>query len=375
MLITYLLQVLTSITLFLGAFVSDTKLSQLHPAWSAIPLGIAGTGVVSLFDPVPNLNFDELIGAGLVVSSALLFLLIFTLNGLRFLVHKKQFIEDLRHPTHGALLGTLPASAIVLGLAVAQLAKVNLIYEAVLGYLAFALMVLGVVGALLVGIIFFSNIVKNQELAITAISGAWFIPIVVFVLVPSVVVRVSDLTSSFDGGLTYLLTFAALGAGLLLFVFLGSVVAYRLITAPPPSSQMAPTWIIWLAPAGAGGLGVLSSMRMLQVFGDQNLNLVVEIMGIFAASLLWGFGIWWLIFSLAQIIPQRNFLKFHIGSWGFLFPLAALLALTLELSRVWETQTITFLGIIGWVGVLSVLFWLIFRTSQKILSGEIFERN
>lgn len=138
---------------------------------------------------------------------------------------------------------------------------------------------------------------------------------------------------------------------------------------------MSPTWIIWLAPAGAGGLGVLASMRMLQVFSDQNLNLVVEIMGIFGASLLWGFGIWWLIFSLAQIIPQRKVLHFHLGSWGFSFPLAALLALTLELSRVWDTLAVTYLGIVGWVAVLAVWLWLIFRTLQKTVTGEAFNRN
>lgn len=376
MLTTHLKPDLTSITVYkLGAFVSDTKLSQLHPAWSAIPLGTAGVGLVSLFDPVPNLNFDNTVGAGLVAIAALLFLTFFTLNLLRFFVYREQFIEDLKHPMHGAMLGTLPASALVVGLAIAQLANVYFIYELVLGYVAFALMIIGVLGALVVGIIFFSNIVKNQEFPAATISSTWFIPIVVFVLVPSVMVRVSDLTLSFAGGLTYLLTFAALGAGLLLFIFLGSVVAWRLITSPPPPSQMAPTWIIWLAPAGAGGLGVLASMRMLQVFGDQNLNLVVEIMGIFAASLLWGFGIWWLIFSLAQIVPQRNVLKFHIGSWGFSFPLAALLALTLELSRIWDTQTITYVGIFGWVGVLSVWVWLVLRTLQKTRSGEIFERN
>lgn len=353
----------------------ETKISQLHPAWSAIPLGTAGVGLVSLFDPIPNLSFDEIIGVALVVISILIFLAISILTFIRLFKYKHEFREDLKHPMYGAMIGILPASALVIGLAIAQLAQVYLIFESVLGYVAFALMLLGVIGALLVGIIFFSNIVKSQEFPSAMISSTWFIPIVVFVLVPSVVIRISTLTSNFTGGLTYLLTFAALGAGLLLFFFLGSVVAWRLITTPPPPSQMAPSWIIWLAPAGAGGLGVLSAMRMLQVFGDQNLNLVIEIMAIFAASLLWGFGVWWLLFSLAQIIPQRNVLKFHLGSWGFSFPLAALLALTLELSRIWDTQTIAYLAIAGWVGVLIVWLWLVIRTIQKTLSGEIFERG
>lgn len=354
---------------------TESKIAQLHPAWSAVPLGTAGVAVVSLFDPVPNLDFDDLVGFTLTVIATLFFLIITFLNFLRIIKYKNEFKEDIKHPMFGAMIGTLPASSLVLGLAIAQLAKTYLIFEEVLGLIAFALMIIGVIGAMLVGVLFFSNVVRNQDLPAGMISGTWFIPIVVFVLVPSVVIRISELTGGFNGGLTYLLTFGALGAGLLLFVFLGAVVAWRLIATPPPPAQMSPTWIIWLAPAGAGGLGILASMRMLQVFNDQNLNLVVEIMGIFAASLLWGFGIWWFIFALAQIIPQRKVLKFHLGSWGFSFPLAALLALSLELSRVWDTQAITYLSIAGWVSVLAVWFWLVFRTFQKTTSGEIFNRS
>jgi C4-dicarboxylate transporter/malic acid transport protein len=353
---------------------TESKIANLHPAWSALPLGTAGIGVISLFDPVPYLSFDEYIGFGLTVIAVLLFLVIFTLHIARIIKYPQNFKEDLKHPLFGAMLGTLPASSLVLGLAIAQLAQTFFIAQSVLGYVAFALAVIGVLGALLVGILFFSSIVKNTELPAASISGTWFIPIVVFVLVPSVMIRVADLTQVFNGGLTYLLTFAALGAGILLFVFLGAVVGWRLLATPPPPAQMAPSWIIWLAPAGAGGLGILASMRMLQVFGDQNLNLVIEILGIFGASMFWGFGIWWLIFTIAMLLPQRNSLHFHLGSWGYVFPIAAIGALTIELSRIWDTQAIVYLGIVFWMVALLIWLWLIFRTTQKTLSQEIFQR-
>jgi C4-dicarboxylate transporter/malic acid transport protein len=354
---------------------TENKIANLHPAWSAVPLGTAGIGVVSLFNPLANIDIDELIGFSFTVLSLILFVVFLILNLIRIFVYNNDFREDLKHPMFGAMMGTLPASALVVGLAIAQLAKTFLIAEVQLGYLAFGLMLIGVLGALIVGVLFFSNVVRSHELPTMAISGTWFIPIVVFVLVPSVMIRVSDLTQVFNGGLTYLLTFAALGAGFLLFIFLGAVVGWRLITTPPPPAQMAPSWIIWLAPAGAGGLGILASMRMLQVFNDQNLNLVIEILGIFAASMFWGFGIWWLIFTLAQIAPERNNLKFNLGSWGYAFPIAALTALTIELSRVWESSSIEYLSIFGWVILLFIWIWLIFRTIQKTFSQEIFERS
>jgi C4-dicarboxylate transporter/malic acid transport protein len=353
---------------------TESKIAHLHPAWSALPLGTAGIGVISLFDPVPYLSFDELIGFGLTVIAVLLFIVIFSLNVVRIIKYPQNFREDLKHPMFGAMIGTLPASSLVLGLAIAQLAQTFFITQPLLGYIAFALAVIGVLGALLVGVLFFSSIVKNTELPAAMISGTWFIPIVVFVLVPSVMIRVSELTQVFNGGLTYLLTFAALGAGILLFIFLGAVVGWRLIATPPPPAQMAPSWIIWLAPAGAGGLGILASMRMLQVFGDQNLNLVIEIIGIFGASMFWGFGIWWLIFTIAMLLPQRNNLHFHLGSWGYTFPIAALGALTIELSRIWDTQTVVYLGIVFWIVALLLWLWLILRTAQKTLSQEIFQR-
>jgi C4-dicarboxylate transporter/malic acid transport protein len=354
---------------------TESKIAHLHPAWSAVPLGTAGIAVISLFDPVPYLSFDEIIGFALTVIAALFFIVFFTLNIARVFMYPQNFKDDLKHPMHGAMIGTLPASALVLGLAVAQVGQTYFLAQSILGYVAFVLAVIGVLGALLVGVLFFSNIVKNQELPSALISGIWFIPIVVFVLVPSVMLRVSDLTKVFNGGLTYLLTFAALGAGLLLFIFLGAVVGWRLLTTPPPPAQMAPSWFIWLAPAGAGGLGILAAMRMLQVFGEQNLNLVIEILGIFGASMFWGFGIWWLIFSLAMLLPHRNNLQFHLGSWGYTFPLAAMGALTIELSRIWDTQTIAYLGIVFWIVALLLWVWLIFRTTQKTLSQEIFQRT
>jgi len=354
---------------------TKNKIASLHPAWSAIPLGTAGVGVVSLFNPLSNTDIDEIIGFSLTVISLILFILFLLLNLIRIFIYNDEFKEDLKHPMFGAMMGTLPASALVVGLAIAQLAKSFLIAEELLGFIAFGLMLIGVIGALVVGVLFFSNVVKSHELPALAISGTWFIPVVVFVLVPSVMIRVAELTLFFNGGLTYLLTFAAFGSGILLFIFLGAVVSWKLITSPPMPAHMMPSWIIWLAPAGAGGLGVLASMRMLQVFNDQNLNLVIEILGIFGASMFWGFGIWWLIFTLTQIISQRKNLTFHIGAWGYSFPIAALTALTIELSRVWESSLIEYLAIFGWAVALIIWLWLIFRTIQKTLTQEIFERN
>lgn len=80
----------------------------------------------------------------------------------------------------------------------------------------------------------------------------------------------------------------------------------------PPSVHALPSWWAWLAPLGAGGLGLVTSTSLL---GDETLVTIA----FWLAALIWGFSAWWVIFALYVIWSNRKEAKFHLGYWGFGF--------------------------------------------------------
>ena len=56
-------------------------------------------------------------------------------------------------------------------------------------------------------------------------------------------------------------------------------------------------------------------------------------------------------------------LPFHVGTWGFVFPSAAMTLLTVELGRSWASTPISVLGVVLWSAVLvlwvAVAWWTV----------------
>lgn len=58
---------------------------------------------------------------------------------------------------------------------------------------------------------------------------------------------------------------------------------------------------------------------------------VAYALGFFAALLMWGFGLVWLVFALASIYKSKPF-QFNMGWWGFTFPLGVYSISTITLG-------------------------------------------
>jgi len=239
------------------------------------------------------------------------------------------------------------------------------------------LLVMGVVGALVVGVEFFSRIVRAAELPPQAMTGAWFIPIVVLVLTPSATVRLVALDPAWATTTAVALSAALWGAGMLMFLLLAPILGWRLITAPGPVAAQAASWWIWLAPAGAGGLGALAVARLAaHVLGGPS-ALVLPTAGLLVATAMWGFGTWWAMFAgrvLWSVSRSEGGLPFHLGSWGFVFPTAAMAALTVELARTWDSAPMAVAGAVGWAVALMIWARLGWQTVVGVRDGSIFVR-
>lgn len=353
-----------------------TRVREWHPGWLGVVLGTAGVAVSSLVDPVPGTDLDTWVGAALTAVASVVLVLVAVPYVVRFVRHRDALLADLAHPGVGAMFGTIPASLLILGVALGQMAVLGLLPAATV-WLVLALVVLGVLGALVIGVEFFSRLARAAEVPAAAMTGAWFIPIVVLVLTPSAVARMVVLEPAWLGSTAVALTAALWGAGILLFLLLAPVLGWRLLTAAPVAPGQAASWWIWLAPTGAGGLGALARGRLAGRLVGGAAGEVLPVAGLLVATVLWGLGSWWALLAgrvLRADARTHGGLPFHLGSWGFAFPTAAMAALTVELGRAWDSPFLAVAGGAGWVVALLVWLRLAWQTGRGVRDGSIFRR-
>jgi C4-dicarboxylate transporter/malic acid transport protein len=355
---------------------SPGKILTWHPGWLGVVLGTGGVAIASLLDPLRFTAIDGVVGAILTGAAVVLLVVLGVPYALRARRHRHAVLADLTHPGVGATFGTLPASMLIVAVALAQMGVLGWL-PSTIAWLVLALLVAGTVGALVVGVEFFSRVSLATEVPAQALTGSWFIPIVVLVLTPSAMARLVALEPTWATSTTVALAAALWGAGIVLFLLLAPVLGWRLITSPPPPPVQAASWWIWLAPAGAGGLGSLALARLVGRVVGESMVSVLPVVALLVATVLWGFGSWWALFA-ARVVGSTSRhgggLPFSVGSWGFAFPTAAMAALTLELGRIWDSSFFAIVGAAWWVAALAIWTRLAWQTIAAVRDGSIFAR-
>lgn len=318
-----------------------------HPAWYG---AVMGTGVIAL----ALVGLGEAFGfsGGWLTWAAAAFVLLASALAvvlapryLRRLVPagRQQLHRELREPAAGALLGTAPGGLLVLAVA----------WPRVLGepwgdaayVFGGALLVLGAVLALAVGVAWAVAIADNDQPRLTHVNGGWFIPPVVNVLVALAIApylqRVPDswVPNLFALGLLFW------GAGFLLFLVVLPLLVARLALEPLAPAMLAPSHFIPLAPAGIAGVALV---RLTQSGAEAGAIApdVVPTSAVLAAALA-GFGAWYTMLALLLLQRYRRAgrIPFHPGWWGFTFPIGAM-AVSLALqSTVWEASALAWLSV------------------------------
>jgi len=149
---------------------SSGRVRDWHPAWMGVVLGTGGAAVAGLVDPLPFTRIDEVIGAVLAALAVVLLPILLVPYVQRQRHHPDAAAADLAHPGLGALFGTVPASLLIVGLALAQLAVFGWL-PAGTAWVSAALLAVGLVGAVAVGVAFFTGIVAREQVPAEGMTG------------------------------------------------------------------------------------------------------------------------------------------------------------------------------------------------------------
>ena len=326
---------------------------------------ISGLAMVSLLGPLPDSPIDSWVG---LFFLALSWVVVLTLTGLyltKLVKYPSNFMADLFNPGQGAQTAAWPAALLISALATSQAGFGGYIPADIALPVGIVVGGLGLIGTALSGFAFFSHVIGHPNIPAQAITAGWFVPVVPLVLVPSITLRLTAIAGGEPPRWSVWLAVSAWGIGFGLFMLLAAIIGGRLLMMEPPAAHALPSWWAWLAPLGAGGLGIVSSTRML---ADEVLITVAY----WLAAAIWGFSAWWVIFALIVIIGKRKEASFHLGYWGFGFPTAAFASLSLEVGRHHDFAGLGVVAIVFWLALMAIVVTLAVKTASAWRSGKLF---
>ncbi len=349
------------------------RLQGFHPGWFGAVMGTAIIAVAASMNPG---GWSALAGPlhhvaqGMAVLGAALAVVLGVPYVGRWLRHPDATLRDLRDPVAGALYGTFPGGILVLAATAAAIGP-SLISAGVVRALVVAFAWVGVPLAFGMSVLFAYQLFVASEVAVETVNGGWFIPPVVNIVVPMVLLPLVPGSSGATARLLLMGSYLFWGMGFVLYLLVVSMLHHRLVVHPLPSAALAPSLWIGLGPIGVGAVTLMKmAAATTPVFGAQ--AKAVEDLSLLAATALWGFGVWWLAAAVVLLVRylRRGRLPWSLGWWGFTFPLGAFTVATLTLARGWHAS------LLEWVGAalfaLLVLFWLVVtgRTAWAVRSGE-----
>ncbi len=352
-----------------------TFLRGFHPGWFGVVMGTAVIGMAASLNPGDIgscASAARTLSQTMVAIAFVLGAVIFVPYIGRMIVHPDAALADLRDPVKGPLYATLPAGILVLAAAGAAVGPTWFTAPTVRDVVS-GLAWVGVPLAFLESVIFAYVFFVRSGLAPETVNGGWFIPPVANIVVPLVLVSLVPGASPTGIAALLLASYGFWGMGFLLYLIVLVVLFYRLVLHPLPHAGLAPTLWIALGPIGVGAIALVKlAVAGAAIFGPVAPD--VALASKLAATVLWGFGAWWLVIALLSLVHylRSGSMPYSAGWWAFIFPLGAYSVSTLVLANAWNLSGLDWAG--GGLFVLLSVFWLVVaaRTAWACRStGEV----
>ena len=353
------------------------RLRGFHPGWFGAVMGTAIVGIIGYQNPGNQAGLKDSahsFGVAVVAVAAILAIALGVPYLLRWLRHPGAAIADLRNPVAGALYGTFPGGLLVLAVGVATVGPSLSAPDAVTAVVA-VLAAVGILLAFSVSVIFAYVLFAAPQIGPQSANGAWFIPPVVNIVAPLAIAPLVSHVGPGDATTLVVAGYAFLGMGLLLFVLVASLIYDRMVFHPLPAAPLAPSLWIGLGPVGVGVLGFLKLAQVGAPIWGSAAAAVTTVSSI-GATILWGFGLWWLAAAslLLAAYLRAGRLPYGVGWWAFTFPLGAYTAATLALARTWQSGVLEAMAVALFLALAA--FWVVvgLGTLRALRSGAAWLR-
>ena len=164
-----------------GAF----DLRSFAPSWGASVMGTSALAVALLAvgEGTSFAGATQVAARVILVIALLMGVLVLGATSARWLRFRTEALSDLRHPVKGGMTATAAGALLTLAVAIGRVGP-GFLPESIILPAVTVLAVVGALLALLIGWEFLAEMFTSQDAALVQMSGAWFVPPVVTIIVP-----------------------------------------------------------------------------------------------------------------------------------------------------------------------------------------------
>jgi C4-dicarboxylate transporter/malic acid transport protein len=367
--ITKLVRVLIPITPARG------MIRQFTPNWFAATMG---TGILALALPqIPGVGTAlSPVGEALWLFNIGLFGLFSGLYAARWILYWREAKLIFSHNVVSMFIGTIPMglATIINGfLAFGQARWGNGVIA-----VAHALWWIDVAMSLGCGVLIPYFMFTRHEHALDQMTAVWLLPIVAAeVAAASGGLLAPHLAGAQAQFLTLIVSYALWAYSVPLAFSILTILILRMVLHKLPHESMAASSWLALGPLATGALGMLilggDAPAIFAAQGIASVGVVTAGLGIIVGTLLWGFGLWWLM--LATLITIRYFragVPFNLGWWGYTFPLGVYTVVTLKLGTMFGLSLFSVFGTVEVVALATAWLLVMARTVHGGWKGHLF---
>jgi tellurite resistance protein TehA-like permease len=207
--------------------------------------------------------------------------------------------------------------------------------------------------------------------------GFWFLaPVGLFVLVFAGNFWALHMTNQAHVKNILFVNTLILGIAIPLTVIVYTIVLFRALFYNFPRRDVAPSFMIGVAPVG---VCIIAINTIIPVLGKSGVSIISpDTLAPFikvVSLLLWGFGLWWLVYALTTItlymLKQR--VPVTLGYWAFIFPPAAYTIATLILAKSLNLPLLRNFAVI--LAIVFTLWWVVnfILTIRGMVNKTIFD--